>query len=78
MCTLRDEGRRETKEVAESEAIRLSRGRIVKAPVNNRKEFRLEPEKSLEPLKNFRQESNTFTCHIYDSSCQMLCGESFL
>lgn len=76
MCTLRDEGRRETKEVAKGEAIRLGRGKIVKAPVNNRKEFRLEPEKSLEPLQNFRQESNTF--RLYDSSCQMLCGESFL
>lgn len=41
--------------MAISEAIELSGGKIMKALVNSGKEFELEPEKSWEPVKNFRK-----------------------
>lgn len=40
-------------------SVELSRGEIMKTLVNNGKEFGLEPEKSWEPVKNFRQDVNT-------------------
>lgn len=43
-------------EVAISEAVELSRGKIMKVLVNRGKEFELEPEKSWEPVKNVRQD----------------------
>lgn len=46
----------------------------MKGLVNSGKEFGLEPEKSWEPVKNFRQEVNTIG--FYDGSLWILCGES--
>lgn len=60
-------------EVAISEADELSRGKIMKALVNRGKEFELEPEKSWEPVKNFRQDISTIG--FYDRSLWILCGE---
>lgn len=59
-------------EVAVSEAVELSRGKIMNAIVNCGKEFGLEPEKSWEPVKNFRQEINTI--RINDRSLCIPCG----
>lgn len=61
-------------DVAISEAVELSRGKIMRALVNSGKEFELEPEKSWEPVKNFRQDISTIG--LYDRSLWILCGDS--
>lgn len=59
--------------MAISEAVELSRGKIMKALVNSGKEFELEPENSWEPVKNFRQDISTIG--LYDRSLWILYGE---